>query len=700
MDEMYKEKYLKYKKKYIELKNQSGGLGTEEIKVSTEEMYNYLNNTNEKNFIEYQPKIKLNDDNTTYIEKTFPKLATDLKSIQCSKHHQDMKNYIVSEESLIKLSNSDDFKRTVLNYYYKSSEKPGIVDLLLNTKLVPAKMGNMLSKDIRKKLSDFVDVEYKDIDDIIKILFEIISFKKNTSGNQTIIGNITKTLKNFKCDIANAGIECILPKVKDVLIKIKNLINPNVINAIKYLFLTDKYKTDNTIWDYLSALLEFVLCIFNCVSEKLTSSLNQLIYEIKSYTIDILTSLTNDLSNYQKTLNSYMNSENIKKAIKTYTNDLPVSFLLLDKIINLKGEEGYTCKNFFAIYHDIGLGFLSTKEVNVLSNDIIETISSKKLLKDFLIPFSIKNKNYLYIPPSVLLFLSMKMNPEGMKKKDNIYLTPIPKPESIPITNINPYSYNESLYLFTSWLYDSCKKEEQKLPQEKALKKNLKINLRLICKLFGFNKKLTNNEEMDNISIESGESGESIESIESGESIESINSEDQKIEDSQIDIINDKDDKSFKKKVTDYINKYGTKKVLELLKTGVKEIHEKLCDKKDLTFEDFDGIIKIFYSDSVLTGVINKAQWIKRKAVTNLLILTLSTYTAFLPFDITEYNILNRTDPNIYRYIQRYKFYEIYLQEKFEKKDSDNFNVAFLVPEKVSKEIQPSWYQLKKKLKK
>ena len=73
----------------------------------------------------------------------------------------------------------------------------------------------------------------------------------------------------------------------------------------------------------------------------------------------------------------------------------------------------------------------------------------------------------------------------------------------------------------------------------------------------------------------------------------------------------------------------------------------------------------------------------------------LSKYTAFIPFDITSFNLLDLKDDEYNKFVLKYKFFEILLQENYGK---ENYTNIFEPPEELYEMINNKWKEYKKTL--
>jgi hypothetical protein len=599
MEEKYKEKYLKYKYKYIELKKQRGG-----FEGNVEKYKNISKDTKITNIGLLESLLGKNTINA-------------LETISCKNYHRKLTDYIITEKSLEKLSQTEEFRDTILYHYYNSEKKPRLVEIFLESKCVPSRMANFFPKEIIDKLKIFVDKIKPE--DIRKFITDNIG---NTFGQTE---NLTKLIE-----------------------QLMNLINDNVKNAIKYLFLTDKYELNGVIWDHFSALLEFILCLYNCTSINIKK---ESIPVLDFYNKSTLYIFNSSINSGKDSLNAYLNIDEIKKNIEFYTSQLPVKFVFLDKITNLTDK----CANILSISEHFNLQNMEEKDLTMEEKDL--TRKKYEKLKDFLTPYGEK----LYISPSVLFFLSMKLNNKGMKIENNYYLKPLEENDINLWTNryklkrdsdkVPIFSFYEYIWTFTLELYETCAfkqikddiKENKQIIKESSSKKS-----DFFRRFFGKKSKSYG----DDISIETIESVESIKSeditndfLKKIEELEEYKLELEKLNNS-----------TFMKKILKYI--------LEKLKIELSSLHNKICKKEDLIMSDFDSILGVINESDGKLGKLLKSKFVK-----NYLISTLSLYTAFLPFDITDYDIMGYEKETLKkRYIDKYKFYETNFNNLFKEK--------------------------------
>lgn len=626
MEENYKEKYLKYKYKYNTLKTQFGGF----------EMY--------KNVEIDKTKLDISKDAGIALRSVIgSKTLNALTSISCQSQHIKLEQYNITEDSLKKLSLTPEFNETILFHYYNTSQKPRLAELFLKMKLVPSKMGNFFPKELRKMMIDFCEKDnIKDIENLI------INIRKKIG-----IYNIATLSLNKPLDLA---LTPILNNLETVLKTLKSLVNENVKNAIKYMFLTEKYETNDVIWEHFSALLEFILCLYNCVTTEIKESSQDRIKTLENYTI--LKPFTTSLKNIKDTIESYLNIDIIKNSIETYTSQLPVSFVLLDRITSSTNK----CTNFLNIYENFGLKHATNQK-----------IAQKNRLEDFLTPIN----GSVYIPPSVLFFLSMKLNNHALMKPDNYYLMPTDEndknlwlnayKEKRTADNIQPFSFYELIWIYTSDLYDLCSRREIKeaIKEVKQTIKEVKpkgFGSRMISKFFGKNKRThEDTRSEDQISLDSVSS---IESVEVNEEFLK-NLEEEKHELSKLN--------------ESTVIKKSIKFILDKMKLEIGTLHDKICHKESLLMSDFDKILGALEDKQGMLGKILRSDLVR-----NSVISSLTLYTAFLPIDITDYNIMGYSEKEIDRknkYIKKYKFYELYLQDSFENYCTDvNRKYCYVYP--------------------
>jgi len=638
MEDLYKEKYLKYKNKYLELKSQVGGNFEPYKKVTI----------NEKD-------LELAKDCGIVLPSVLgSKTINALSTVACQDHHKDPTDYIFTEETLKKLSLTPEFNDTILYHHFNSKTKPQLALLLLKAKCVPSKMGNFFPKELREKLLLFSTSP--EIDDIIKTITDTIKTNFDTSK----IG-YTEVAKLTAYNGIKNAYTSLVPSLTKLLKNIKGLVNPNVKNAIKYMFLTNKYETNDVIWDHFSALLEFILCLYNCVSLNIKDSAINRVNTLKSY--KVLWPFSSGLDSLIDTINSYLDIDDIKKKIETYTNQLPVSFVLLDKITSSTSK----CNSFKEIYENFGL-----KGSNMLPD-----IQKKKRLEDFLIPF----EGAVYIPPSVLFLLSMKLNNEALKKPDNIYLKPTNQEDINKWTNTYKtkrdadnmpiFSFYELIWTYTSEFYDLCS-----LKQVKETIKEVKQKTKprgFISSLFG-RKKSTNDDTQseDNISLDS------VSSVESNE----IN--EQFLKDLQEENI------ELSKINNSTVVKKSIKYILDKMKLELDSLHNKICKNDNLVMSDLNKILGALGDTSGILGSILQSDLVR-----NSLITTMSLYTTFLPFDIIGYNIMGYKDTEKFnKYMKKYIYYELFLQDRFEKGD---YTIPLNPPSSLYDEIAEQWRKDKDK---
>ena len=115
-------------------------------------------------------------------------------------------------------------------------------------------------------------------------------------------------------------------------------------------------------------------------------------------------------------------------------------------------------------------------------------------------------------------------------------------------------------------------------------------------------------------------------------------------------------------------------------------MHAKICRNIDLTFSDFDGILGIFKRIK-LTKPILQSSFLR-----NYFIKTLTKFTAFIPLDITTFNILNLEGEKHYKFIRKYKFFEIMLQEMYNR---GTYTHPFNPSDELLDEINIKWQTVK-----
>jgi hypothetical protein len=128
-------------------------------------------------------------------------------------------------------------------------------------------------------------------------------------------------------------------------------------------------------------------------------------------------------------------------------------------------------------------------------------------------------------------------------------------------------------------------------------------------------------------------------------------------------------------------------RILQSFNTNLNGIHDKICRNQDLTFSDFDGILGIFKHIN-LTKPILQSSFLR-----NYFIKTLTKFTAFIPLDITTFNILNLDDEKHDKFVRKYKFFEIMLQEMYNRGTYTN---PFNPPDILLDEINMKWQTAKK----
>jgi hypothetical protein len=236
------------------------------------------------------------------------------------------------------------------------------------------------------------------------------------SGVTTKYNELKIKIENYSIERIKSEINKLITDIINLLKEINKLINDNIKDAIKLIFFSKKYEKEITIWNYLTVLLEFMLCLFNNFGKKLNEQIKNLfnwyigLFEIIGKIKDV-SQCIEKITETKHTILKLCNIDTIKEEIKKYLDDCPISFQLLNDMFSTKSSD--TCLSF----NDIMKAYDKINYVKNYSHSHTHTRTRIKI-SDFLK----KNKGEYFIPPSVLLFLSIKLNNEGINKKDNLYI--------------------------------------------------------------------------------------------------------------------------------------------------------------------------------------------------------------------------------------------------------------------------------------
>lgn len=702
--EIYRKKYFKYKLKYQKLKR------LQKIKGGKiNDIYK---------FIGIVPKIKTYDFikiHNIHKEKKFKFTAKShlesflgaeiipaITKISCNEYYNFL-NYRVTENDISNLV-TDIYKDTILDFWYNNmneNDRPAFVNLILNTCLVPSNLSKIMSENTKTEIGVLLKGKIMDL--------QII--KNKLDSIKEMLGEKTQTGSGWITDMAKSACSTVGQKVKDITFltvdKIKttydsimsekdrlledikqieeiinNTVNQNMIDAIELIFFTNKYEIDMDLWEYINVIIEFLICLYNGTIKKIKEAIINLLSWYKQASIAFASILTK-LSEIIDTLNNAMDLTKLKESIKKYLDNSPISFVLLEEILNMDG----TCSKLYE------------SQIEIETETELKDLKKTRKLSDFLEPITtLKEKLYkdkggkdyynfvkvYMIPPSVLLLLSIKLNNTAIKKEHNYFLTtynennePIINKEIQKLVgeNIKSNSWSEKILLFTTTIYDSCLylsiKEELKkeLKEKKTQLKELKAESSIksidkLKKFFRIGKKQHISDDTISISSEIEDSIEELENLK--KELERLN-------------LLDKDILEIKNKII--------RLILNAFETNIEVLHKKICNSINLEFSDFDGILNIV-KNTKLTRPIIESSYIR-----NFIIKMLTKYTAFLPVDITIFNILNLKDDKKTKFILKYKFFEIMLQQNY---GNFNYNTPFNPPEELYDYIHKKWIQFKK----
>jgi len=599
------------------------------------------------------------------------KFIDSLQSLRCTTYHLDQREYTLKMTDIESLIRTPAYADTVLAHWFMhradTKKSPEFVQLILNSKFVPAYMSKLLDQETAKNLKLVIE---KKIINMQQITTQIDNIKQLIQQN--LVGGVLEWIRSITSEcmrpvyavkgaataVATAtkalGMEYVKTTALELIDEIQTLIefvnktiNPNILHAIDLIFFYHKYTHEIDLWDYITVLIEFIICIFR----------NQMV-EIKNAIIDILDwykdiskmpeNIKIEIETIKRTINDVLNFDTIKKLIMDYLNDLPIRFVLLDEIFNEPPNR--TCT-----YQD------KIKTVYLFTTP---PPPGNRLLIDFLQPD--KNNNY-NIPPSVLLLLSIKLNPEGLKKGNNIYVRVEGNPFSVD--TIQPRSWYHYIETFTRLIYtDGCIRHSIEDAQRKLKDIQAHAHKKLIGRkflnLFTFKK-------------DRGETG----SIDSETSIEQQN--EIKMLQYELELLKVlKKDEVAKSTVQNTVLDL----ILKSFNTNLNGIHAKICRNQDLTFSDFDGILGIFKHINLIKPILQSS------FLRNYIIKILTKFTAFIPLDITTFNILNLEKDKYNKFVKKYKFFEIMLQQKY---GQGGYNDPFNPSEKLLDDINMEWQTIK-----
>ena len=554
----YKIKYLKYKTKYLQLKNknfedlQKKLEGGTELHMSCKEYY-------------------LTDNDYTFIN--FDSLKEFL--INLSGINNKWNNY---ENIYSNYENTVLHELIKINFdFTKYKELPEIVKIILNVKLKPSHMLEMVAP-------------------------EYINFIKNILNNNSNSSITEGLLKSF----------------------ISNKVNERVINEIKNILLIDKNVDPNTVngWKAITILLEFIGCLTN-----------------------------------QYFLNASLGL--IKQSIRDGIDGQVLLFVFLEDLIFVDSR-----KKFINLY---------PKNKNNKTNDNFDC--KNFVLKDFLNP----SKNVsIFFPPSVLLLLSIKINPL-INKRGNNYNTEFRK--NMEILYKCDYQNLKDIKPITDFLNDDSQLnskdsnliDEALAPIENIPNQDINDNLTIFQKIgvkyteisFDLNKTIKNNLSSIFNFFKNKDTNDRKNYLEN--KIISLNQKIKELTQSNqqssfFNLFESKESKMFKLKqklnnanielnqlknpkdpIINKIN-YIYSSILLMSGLGIDVLKKDICtigEDSHITWRTFDKLIQLI--DSYMFKIISFAA---SKTLMNLLIQNISPYLVYLPLNINSYIFekINMTD--------------------------------------------------------
>ena len=668
----YRQKYLKYKTKYLEMKYNHYG-GNRNIYLSINPEYQQR----EIPVFQNQREIRSYTPTSTVFSKAIgSELFESIKKLACEQFHKDSKKYLISREqieNILCLDNQNSpYKDTILYYWYlnkfNQQELPEFVQLILKTKLVPSFMSKILSPELAIKLRQIIDTQILQITEITNFLTLIRNYFEQL-GTQTVANTepapvgiwakLTSTLhswtvspvKQYGYDTAKSSGRTIVTDIENLIKYIADLINPNMLHALDLIFFHKKYDASADLWDYISSLLEYLTCLFKTKMVDVKSAILAVLdWYSGSISFLVPQTILDKIASVKGVVNTLFNFENHKITISSYLNDLPIRFIFLDEILNIYGDSDrckYLNPTYTGLNDDIITIFPSSSTSRILQ-DVIENYGPNLI------------NNVYYIPPSAMLLLSIKLNHDGFIKPNNQFVTEIP---AIPATsdyapNIPHRSWNYKIHNFINTIYgkqclhNEIKKLQKEIKDIKLITLNNKIKA-----LFTFKR-------TDNVAINNDEQRDITALI---------------AELSRLKLLDTKHNINIKNMVI--------KTLLSHLELHLDSINTKICTKSPFEFKDFNGIL------GMVKNTLLFAPFVHSKYAQNLIIKILTKYTAFIPLDITTFNILNLPPDKYKKFIIKYKFFEIYLQEKFGTGDYTNI---FNPSDNVYEEIYSKWEEYKR----